>query len=128
VADRNRSNEKPIDAVAEGFVPATVTTEANPSTAPTVAEINEVRQQIEHLRAEIHTARSAPLPSSEAKRLAREQIEALAATGEPKCLHLIEHGHQVRFPELHVQGQVLGGNGGPAFSSHAMPNTLGILA
>jgi hypothetical protein len=39
----------------------------------------------------------------------------------------VELGHRARFPELHIQSQVIGG-AAPALASHTVPNTLGLFA
>jgi hypothetical protein len=112
---------------SRGFV--TGASEAAPPrlNGETTEDVSDIREQIAELVASIHTVRSAPLPSAEAKARMRAQVAALAATGAPQVHHLVEHGHKVQFAEVSHQAQVLGGTA-PAIASHTTPNAQGLLA
>jgi hypothetical protein len=90
------------------------------------AKLEALRAEISRLKAQIEQTRAAPLPSGDAKRKMRDQIEALAAKGEPNCLGLIEAGYPVRFVENQVQATVLTPAGAGALS-HSALDTLALF-
>ncbi len=65
-------------------------------------QIETIRQRIRHRRADLAAVRAAPISSSAAKKLARLQIEALAARGVPDCYSLIEIGAEIKWPRGRV--------------------------
>ena len=68
--------------------------------------IERLRRRGRELRADHHRIQSAPYPSSYAKQLMREQIEALAVQGAPSVADLVEHGRQIAFQTQRVQSSV----------------------
>lgn len=117
---KRRFSGPAIDAVKEGFVFTATDTPAVPpgQTDASVAAIDELRQQIVVLRSEINAVRAAPISSDEMKKLARQQIDELAAKGAPNFSPLV-YGGTIQFPRVHVQGQILGGGlAEPAITSH----------
>jgi hypothetical protein len=78
-----------------GTLPAGVA--AAPPIAPKLAKgetpvqaAERTRAELAKLRDELFDAENAPLPSVDAKRIARRQIEAMAAAGRPNALELLE--------------------------------------
>lgn len=75
------------------------------------------RARLRELDADAHRAKSAPLPSADAKRLAREQLDKLAERGAVNVSPLIEGGGPFRFAEDY-QNIVVEGAGGRAVGTH----------
>jgi hypothetical protein len=123
-----------LGALATGtvleFHPPPEPPKPNGKTSP----IEAIRQRIARQRAELEAARTAPFPSGVCKRLAREQIEALAERGTPSVLPLVEHGRSIAFPKADTRGQLFGHVASPdhpqitGFSAHDAPDSLAVLA
>jgi hypothetical protein len=85
------------------------------------------RRRGRELKADLHRVRSAPWPSSIAKKKMRERIEQLAETGAPRADAAIETDQPVTFPTRTYQVQVL--NADPsAVGFVELPDALGLFA
>jgi hypothetical protein len=62
------------------------------------------RRRVRELDADLQRIETAPVPSADAKRLAREQLDALAARGRPRCNSLIDHGEPIQWPSVRNLG------------------------
>jgi hypothetical protein len=92
-----------------------------PGRGETLADqVDTVRQRIAQLHADLHQARSAPLPAESAKQIARAQIEALALRGRPSCLPTVELGRQVSFSTTRVKS--------PDVAGIAIPDAVALIA
>jgi hypothetical protein len=60
--------------------------------------IERCRRRVRELDADLARINAAPPPSSEAKKLAREQLAALAARGRPQVRSLVNHGGEIQWP------------------------------
>lgn len=60
--------------------------------------VERVRRRVRELQADILQVRAAPRPSSVCKKLIREQIEQMAATGRPNVAPVIDNGEPLQFP------------------------------
>lgn len=61
-------------------------------------QVEGVRRRIRERVADLAEIRAAPIPSTDAKKLAREQIIKLADRGRPDCFRLIELGEPIEWP------------------------------
>ncbi len=91
------------------------------ATLPTIGKglsLDSLRHKIANLRADLREVKAAPIPSGEARELARLHIDQLAERGKPDILPLIEGGNDVRWPtrreRVRVEGAVpiIGGKTG----------------
>jgi hypothetical protein len=90
--------------------------------------VDRVRKEMAELRADLHAVRSAPIPSAVAKRMVREQIEALARA--PNVLPTIEAGLPLGWPQRTMRGDFLGAAAGVAATGRAAvsgPDGLAVL-
>ena len=90
-----------------------------------LAGIERLRRRGRELRADLHRIASAPFPSSWAKQAMRQQVEALAARGEPDVSVLVERGANIVWPTTQVQVTVFNAQPG-AVGYASMPDTLAI--
>ena len=63
-----------------------------------VDAVEVVRRKILERKSDVAAIEAAPIPSSVAKQLARQQIDALAARGAPNCFNLVESGQAIDWP------------------------------
>lgn len=84
--------------------------------------VGEARERVEQIRADIHQAEAAPLPSAIVKERARAEIAALAARGAPGVAAMVDYGERIRWPEAPVRmvGEVV--------VRGDAPDVLGLLA
>jgi hypothetical protein len=73
-----------------------------------LAAVERCRRELARLRADLHTVRSAPLPSGQAKAIARQQIESLAERGRPDLFATIEAGEPPVLPTTDLSLEVYG--------------------
>lgn len=92
-----------------------------------VAAIERRRARLRELTADAHRVKSAPLPSADAKRLAREQIDKIAARGQVNVSPLIEAGHPFRLPQAFAS-IVTEGSAGKAVGTLWHIDVEGVLA
>ena len=132
LADMRRARSAPamhlvqaLEAYAESLGRRTVTM-APEHSAPKLGRgetiwsaVDGTRARIEALKAEMRATRHAPIPSREAKELARQYVAMLAERGTIDTLPLIEAG---RFPILPVDFN------GPATSPTPPVDTVGMMA
>lgn len=88
--------------------------------------IERLRRRCYELRADLNRIESAAFPSSHAKKKMREQIEALAARGQPNASSLIERDDEVLFATMPQKVQVLNQPGATAFFEPS--DLLGLIA
>lgn len=74
---------------AEKFTPKKVSDPA--------AAIKDVRAKIEAAQQDLYAAHDAPLPSSKAREIIRNQIESMAEAGRPNVLPVLESGEALAF-------------------------------
>lgn len=97
--------------------------------------IDRARKEIAKLGADLHSIRSAPIPSSVVKARARAQIGGMAADGRPDCFAAIESGEPIKFPHTNyradtflnaygVQGLMIV----DGVVDTNMPSTFGVMA
>jgi hypothetical protein len=91
-----------------------------------IAAIENRRRRVRELRATKHTIESAPYLSSVCKAKMRDEIEALAARGEPDVSLLVERGANIEWPDQRVQSEVYAAERALAFAQ--VPDTLAIFA
>jgi hypothetical protein len=89
--------------------------------------ISRLQRRTRELRADLHRIESAPQPSSWAKQAMREQVEALAARGEPDVSVLVERGANIVWPTTQVQVTIFNAEPG-AIGYAEMPDMLAIAA
>jgi hypothetical protein len=89
--------------------------------------IERMRRRVRELRADQHRIRSAPFPSSYAKRKMREQIERLAQRGAPDVSTLIEHDRDIEFPTIQLRALVHNATPG-AVVFHEAVDVIGLVA
>ena len=87
-------------------------------------QIEVVRTKILDLKARAERIKSAPISSSEAKQLARAQIDKLAASGRPDCYRLIERVGQIEWPTSYVS---FAGPGTPLIGDN-IPDAIALFA
>jgi hypothetical protein len=95
------------------------------------AAIERVRNEIAERRADIHQVRSAPIPSSVAKRMVRAQVERLAESGAPNVLPVVEIAGRIGWPQRIMRGDFLGAAAGVAATGRAAvsgPDGLALVA
>ena len=89
--------------------------------------ISRLARRTRELRADLHRISSSPFPSAWAKAQMREQVEALAARGEPDVSVLVERGANIVWPTLRLQVTVY--NAQPGAVGYAeVPDVLAIEA
>jgi hypothetical protein len=88
--------------------------------------VEAARSEVARLKMQIEQVRAAPLPSHVAATKMRQQIETLAAKGEPSILGLLESGYAVRFAESQIQATVLTPAGAGALS-HSVVDCLALF-
>jgi hypothetical protein len=86
--------------------------------------IENRRRRVRELKATKHTIESAPFLSSVCKAKMREQIEILAARGEPDVSLLVERGGSIIWPDQRVQSDVYAETRSLAFAQ--VPDALAI--
>lgn len=72
--------------------------------------VERIRSEIAALADAAKEARRAPIPASEAKRLARLQIDELARAGIPSVTQLLNRGGKIGWPSDQVHGASVGAN------------------
>jgi hypothetical protein len=94
-----------------------------------VSAVERLRHRLRELGADRHRIASAPYPSTDAKKMFREQVTSLAAGAGLHGDNLVEHGQPVRFPTKLVSAVVhVPGATAPAMVHVEIPDTLGMLA
>lgn len=66
---------------------------------PVPPSLDSVREQIAEIRADLHACRSAPVPSSEAKRRLRQHIAALGEQGKPSATSFLDDVDRITWPQ-----------------------------
>jgi hypothetical protein len=89
--------------------------------------IERLRRRCRELKSDLHRIASAPMPSSWAKERMREQVEALAARGEPDASVLTERGANIIWPTVQLRVTIY--NAEPGAVGYAeVPDMLAIEA
>lgn len=88
-----------ITGYLDGLPSGAVLAEHRGAVAPRLPARSDVRQALDQarsrlpvLRADLHTIRSASLPTAELKAISRQRIEQLAERGEPNLAHFVDDG------------------------------------
>ena len=91
--------------------------------------VARLRGEIDELRADLHAARTAPIPPAEAKAAARRQIEALTARGKPDARHLAEAALDISWPTVGAGGYLtVPSTGAHVGGTVDAPDGIGVLA
>jgi hypothetical protein len=113
-----------IEAWLKTLPPDAVLTDLDPPTAKKSDTLESVRSRVEKLKTDIQSIKRAPIPSSAAKALVREQVEALALAGAPNVLLRPEHhGSRIQFARKKTEKPDFA----PDFN-HFTDNSIGLLA
>jgi len=92
--------------------------------------VERLRRRVRELKADLDQVRFAPYPSDEAKRVARTQIDQLAARGAPTLFDVIDRRGDIKWPELttHTLSTPMGTPGEQQFIVTTTPDALAVLA
>lgn len=85
------------------------------------------RRRVRELRADLHTIKSKPFPSSYCKQRMREQIGAIAAGGGPSVSDLVENDRAITWPTRNVQSSVYNVEG-PAIAFAEVSDAVALVA
>lgn len=97
--------EKYVRSVSGEVTIAAVKDKPVPSGGGDVLDAVELcRKKILELRSDLAAINAAPITSALAKQLARQEIDALAARGEPNCFALIENRASISWPMTTIYG------------------------
>jgi hypothetical protein len=76
-------------------------------TETVTSAIERARKDIARLNADLHTIRSAPIPSSVVKARARAEINGLAQQGRPNVFDAIEAGERIQWPDETIRATTI---------------------
>ena len=91
-------------------------------------DLETIRRRIRERQADFRAATAAPIHSSEAKQLAKVQIEELASMGAPDCFRLIESGGQIEWPTTPPQLSTFDASGVSFAVMGEVSNDVALLA
>jgi hypothetical protein len=113
-----------IEQWIKNLPPHAVLSDLDPPTPKKSDTLESVRSRVEKLKADIQNIKRAPIKSSAAKALVREQVEALALAGAPNVLLRPEHhGSRIQFARKKAEK--------PDFTpdfNHFTDNAVGLVA
>src|SRR5260221_1823930 len=70
--------------------------------------LNRLRRRLREMKSDLDYVRHAPWPSSEAKKLARSQVDALVERGRPNAFHLLDSRDDIAGPAETTHGMSRG--------------------